>query len=248
MAVDPLQGAQRPLGRRRDRADTVPSQMSKVLPVGNPAALRRARIEDAWRPASSSVSSALSLLRPVPSVVPWRWPTGPVLRRACEVGAGRGASRRPRRSALSSSVASEATPSGGAGLQRVHVIGAPALSGRVGEPGSRPGRRLRSGRTSRRGRAPNQRRICAVEAGKGDGFGHLDLHPARARGGCFNEPGAGAVSDGEELGLGRARRLRTPSPAAQPGVAGSGRRRSSDAQVSNAGGGQPRLGLTVRSG
>ena len=37
---------------------TVPSQMSKVLPVGNPAALRRARIEDAWRPASSSVSSA----------------------------------------------------------------------------------------------------------------------------------------------------------------------------------------------
>ena len=29
---------------------TVPSQMSKVLPVGNPAALRRARIEDAWRP------------------------------------------------------------------------------------------------------------------------------------------------------------------------------------------------------
>ena len=36
-------------------------------------------------------------------------------------------------------------------------------------------------------------------------------HPqARARSGCFNEPGAGAVSDGEELGLGRARRLRTP--------------------------------------
>ena len=48
-----------------------------------------------------------------------------------------------------------------------------------------------------------------MEAGKGDGFGHLDLHPARARGGCFNESGAGAVSDGEELGLGRARRLRT---------------------------------------
>ncbi len=38
--------------------DSVSSQASKVLPVGNPAALRRARIEEAWRPASSSASSA----------------------------------------------------------------------------------------------------------------------------------------------------------------------------------------------
>ena len=47
MTLEPLEGAQRPLGRRRDRADTVSSQASKVLPVGNPAALRRARTEDA---------------------------------------------------------------------------------------------------------------------------------------------------------------------------------------------------------
>ena len=47
MAVDPFEGAQRPLGGRRDRADGVSSQASKVLPVGNPAALRRARTEDA---------------------------------------------------------------------------------------------------------------------------------------------------------------------------------------------------------
>ena len=35
---------------------TVSSEASKVLPVGNPAALRLARIEDAWRLASSSAS------------------------------------------------------------------------------------------------------------------------------------------------------------------------------------------------
>ena len=52
--------------------------------------------------------------------------------------------------------------------------------------------------------------LGAVQSGKGDGLGHLDLHAGRARSSCFNEPGAGAVSDGEELGLGRARRLRTP--------------------------------------
>ena len=39
VAVDPLEGGQRPLCRRRDRADTVSSQVSKVLPVGNPAAV-----------------------------------------------------------------------------------------------------------------------------------------------------------------------------------------------------------------
>ena len=207
MAVDPLQvRSARWVGAGIEL--TVPSQMSKVLPVGNPAALRRARIEDAWRRRAPR-PAVRALLRPVPSVVPWRWPTGPVLRRACEAGAGRGASRRPRRSALGSSVVSEAAPSGGAGLQRVHVIGASALSGRVRDQDR--GQVAVCEAAGHRG--VTERPInadLAVEAGKGDGFGHLDLHPARARGGCFNEPGAGAVSDGEELGLGRARRLRTP--------------------------------------
>ena len=39
-------------------SDTVSSQVSNVLPVGNPAAVRRVLIEEACRPASSSASSA----------------------------------------------------------------------------------------------------------------------------------------------------------------------------------------------
>ena len=130
--------------------DTVSSQASKVLPVGNPAALRRARTDDAWRPASSSVSSArltasagsqrCALAVANSSGAAARmWGRRRVRSRSTtsSIGAGfigrlRGDPRRRCRAAAS------------ARHRRVGVV-------RAGQrPGSRPGRRLRSGRTSQR--------------------------------------------------------------------------------------------------
>ena len=53
----------------------------------------------------------------------------------------------------------------------------------------------------------------AVEAGQGEGLGHLGLDPRRVRRGGLNEPQPGAVSDGAELGLGR----RASTPAGRAG-------------------------------
>ena len=94
-------------------------------------------------------------------------------------------------------------------LQRVSVVGASALSGRVSSQDR--GQVAVCEAAEHRGVAERPvEPLGAVQSGKGDGLGHLDLHAARSRGGCFNEPGAGAVSDGEELALGCVGRLRDP--------------------------------------
>ena len=91
----------------------------------------------------------------------------------------------------------------------MRVIGAPALSGRVSSQDR--GQVAVCEAAEHRGVAERPvEPLGAVQSSRGDGFGHLDLHAARVCGGGFNEPGAGAVSDGAELGFGRARRLRAP--------------------------------------
>ncbi len=110
--------------------EMVSSQPSKILPVGNPAALRRDLTDEACRLVSSSAAVPGSLQRG-PSVGLSRWRAGRGPRRACG-GAATGATdrrRHPRGSRWWSSA--EAFPRGGAGLQRMDLIGGTSLSGQV---------------------------------------------------------------------------------------------------------------------
>ena len=150
-------------GSGRGSSDTFSSQVSKVLPVGNPARGRRVLIEDAAVVRRAPRRAAPARLRRVPSVAPWRWRARRGRGDACAAGAAGAAARRPRRPGSTAAVRrsspiTEAVPGAGAGLQRVGVVGAlrSAITRRGGRRGSTPRRRRRSGRRWRRGRAPSR--------------------------------------------------------------------------------------------
>ena len=171
--------------------ERVSSQTSKVLPVGNPAALRRARIEDACRPASSSASSA-------------RMASAGSQRCALAVASSSGAAARmcgqPQlaeqvddlvdRGARRSSVPSEPSQAPVPGCSEWISSARRRCTGRVG--GQDRGQ-IAFGEPAERGGVAERPvdPLGAVEAGEGDRFGHLHLHPAVPAGGGFDQPAAG---------------------------------------------------------
>ena len=188
--------------------DTVSSQVSNVLPVGNPAAVRRMLIDDAL-PAGEFLGEQR------PDGFGWV----PALRFGGGQHVGCVAAH-VRQMQLSQQVddlidrcgrvghdaASPKPPSSGGGLHRVVLVGASSLPDRVrsedrgdvavGEPFERGG--------------VTERPIDAfdtVQPGELDRVGHLHLHPRRPCGGGLDQPHPGAVTEREELGLGRVRRL-----------------------------------------
>ena len=194
-------------GSRSDRwvgagiEETVSSQVSKVLPVGNPAALRRVLIDERCRPASSSASSA-------------RTASAGSQRCALAVASTSGAcAAHVRQPQLAQQLDDLVDRRGGrrvvAGgghrrdLARTpcprRVVGAESVCSRVAPLDSaRAGRSECPARGSRRARiearSPSANRpkrggvaerpvdpLDAVEPGELDGFGHLHLDPRRAR-------------------------------------------------------------------
>ena len=158
VVVDPLEGGQRSLCRRRDRLTRSRPRCRRSCRWGTRRLPRRVLIEEAWRPASSSASRA-------------RTASAGSQRCALAVARTSGAWRRMcgRRSCRSSST----TSSAGVTVPAVMTVlrsrprrgCRPAASGRHrrsgvrrrgGRRGSRRGRPRRSGRRWRRGRAPSR--------------------------------------------------------------------------------------------
>ena len=104
--------------------EVVSSQASKVLPVGNPAALRRAGDRGALPAGELLGEQGSDRLRRVPSVALSRWPAGRGRVGACAGGAARATARRPRRSgSRCRGHRAEAFPRAGAALERVILAG-----------------------------------------------------------------------------------------------------------------------------
>ena len=134
-----------------------------------------------------------------------------------------------------------ARPAAGA-LRQAVVLAGPAMAGRrprrPGGPGSRPGRRRRTGPPRRPAQRPVHRG-GPVQRGQLDGAGHLGPHPPGPGGGGLGQPRRRAVADRQELLLGRGAGLRDPS-ARRAEPAGSAHRRPAGCPAWSAGGGPPR--------
>ncbi len=200
--------------------ETVSSQVSKVLPVGNPAALRRVPIEERLPAGEFLGEQRPDRLRRVPSVALSRWRARRGRGGACAAAAAGATGRRPRRSARRSRArsSSEAFPGAGAGLQRVVLIGLRRCSPAGARRGSRRGRRRRNGRRWRRDRAPSRPVSAPWSAASSTASAIFALTRAGAGSGGLDEPHPGPVTERQERGLGGVGGLRVP--AERPGRAG----------------------------
>jgi hypothetical protein len=204
--VDPLECAQRPLGGCGDRGDGLvpgveglagrePGSLAAgpdrgCLPAGE---LLGEQCPDGFGGsqrcalAVASRSGAVRRMCGRRSCAAGRRPRRSV-RRAAVIGHLRSLPRRRCRAAASGRRRRAAVAGRVGGQDRGQVaVGETGVGGGVPERPVDP-RRCRAG-------------------GRADGFGHLHLHPAGAGRGGLDQPDPGAFTDGQELGLGRARRL-----------------------------------------